>query len=49
MSFNEFKQKESFSISVKLEIINIYKENDEIIEQQHWDTLGIIVNDSNQN
>ena len=48
MTFNELRQQESLSFVVTLEIINIHKENDVIIDRKDWDKLGILVNDSNE-
>eukprot|EP01084_Bolivina_argentea_P068935 125478_1 len=41
MKFNEFEQIKSLSFSVTLEIMNIYDENDQIIEQSKYEQYGI--------
>ncbi len=43
ISFNEFKEKESLSCLMRLEITNIYEENDTLIEQKYWETFGILL------
>eukprot|EP01084_Bolivina_argentea_P111663 199183_1 len=44
MRFNEFKETESLLFSVKLEIVNIYDENDQIIEENKYKEYGIEIN-----
>eukprot|EP01084_Bolivina_argentea_P146967 257211_1 len=41
MGFEKFKQKESLSFTVILEIIDIYNENDQIINENEWDQHGV--------
>ncbi len=44
MSFNEFLKQESLSFSVSLEIVNIYTENNDIIEESKYEQYGIVIN-----